>query len=172
MPEIHHVLPDLYLEEPVATDLMCTSVLAVEATETVGMAVELAARLGVHHLPVLHGGRCVGVIDDRELLAARLQATVSGRPALVGDLPGLTTAEIGPYAPLSAVAATLLEEHTDALLVRTADGDVVGLITVHDVVRAMAHRPPRRPYAAWSQSAALFTIEPVLPAQQHDSGVR
>ena len=150
--------------EPRAADLMRTDVLAVEDTETAGMACELIARAGYHHLPVVRDGRCVGVIDAGSLHAGRLRAELAGHPVRVGDLGITAPVEVAPEVPLQAVAERMLERRSDAVLVRDRSDRVVGLITVHDIVRAVAHAPVRRPPQQWQEQPAMFTIAPVLPA--------
>jgi CBS domain-containing protein len=150
--------------EPTAADVMRTDVLAVEDTETAGMASELIARAGYHHLPVVRRGRCIGVIDAGRLHAGRLRAELAGHPVRVGDLCVTAAVEVAPQVPLQAVAERMLQRRADAVLVRDAEDRVVGLITVHDIVRAVASTPPHRPPQRWQEQPAMFTIAPVLPA--------
>jgi CBS domain-containing membrane protein len=160
-----HLAPaDADRREPSAADVMRTDVLAVEETETAGMACELIARAGYHHLPVIRHGRCVGVVDAETLHAARLRGELTGHQMRIADLRVSAAAEISPDAPLQAVAERMLERRADALLVRDASDRVVGLITMRDIVRAVASRPRPRPASHWQEQPAMFTIAPVLPA--------
>jgi CBS domain-containing protein len=160
-----HLAPaDADLTEPSAADVMRTDVLAVEETETAGMACELIARAGYHHLPVIRHGRCIGVIDAETLSAGRLRGEMTGHKVRISDLRVSAPAEIPPDAPLRAVAERMLERRADALLVRDDSDRVVGLITMRDIVRAVASKPRPRPARYWQEQAAMFTIAPVLPA--------
>ncbi len=158
-------LPDAYLGEPSAADVMRTDVLAVEENETVGMACELISRAGYHHLPVIQGGRCVGVVDAETLHAGRLRGELTGQRVRVADLRISAPAEIPPGAPLRLVAERILARRADAMLVRDESDRVVGLITLRDIVRAVASTPRPRPPRQWQEQPAMFTIAPVLPAR-------
>jgi CBS domain-containing protein len=159
----HPAHPQAGRREPTAADVMRTDVLAVEDTETAGMASELIARVGYHHLPVVRGGRCIGVIDAGSLHTGRLRADLTGHQVRVGDLGIDQPVEVAPEVPLRAIAQRMLQRRTDAVLVRDPADRVVGLITVHDILRAVADTPPQRPPQRWQEQPAMFTIAPVLP---------
>ena len=160
-----HLAPaDAHRREATAADVMRTDVLAVEETETAGMACELIARAGYHHLPVIRDGRCIGVVDAEALHAGRLRGELTGQQVRVADLRVSAPAEISPDAPLPAVAERMLQRRADAVLVRDDADRVVGLITMRDIVRAVATVPRPRPPQHWKEQPAMFTIAPVLPA--------
>ena len=59
---------------PTAADLMSRSVVAAHANDPVDMAWNLMRGLDVHHLPVVDGGRCIGLVDDTTIALLALWA--------------------------------------------------------------------------------------------------
>ncbi|MCX4246599.1 CBS domain-containing protein [Paraliomyxa miuraensis] len=89
---------------------------------------------GIRHLPVLRGGRLVGIVSDRDL-------------AMVESLPGIDPNEVSvgeamtsePYAvpPGASLPAVLREmaEHKYGTAVVVEDDRVVGIVTTTDALR-------------------------------------
>ena len=98
-------------------------------------AKQMMQKSHVRHLPVLHGGKLVGVLSDRELAAIETlpgsnQLTVED--AMVPDV-FMTSAD----APLAAVAGDMARLRLGSAIV-LKDDHVVGVFTVVDVLRAFA----------------------------------
>ena len=98
-------------------------------------AKQLMHRSHVRHLPVLHGGKLVGVISERELdvigaLPGSKQLSVED--AMVPDV--YVTSE---DAPLEQVAAEMARLKVGSAVVVKGD-DVVGVFTAVDGLRALA----------------------------------
>ncbi|MEW5850066.1 MAG: CBS domain-containing protein [Myxococcota bacterium] len=54
-------------------DLMSTSLVTVDARDTVGSAQERMRQAGIHHLPVVRSGQLVGLITHHDLMHSCLQ---------------------------------------------------------------------------------------------------
>ena len=108
---------------------------------------------GVRHVPVVRGGKLVGVVSERDVLRlslshlntrggeerrAFLQAVEIGRamsaPAIV----------IEPSASVEKAALSMAENKIGCLPVVEGD-DLVGLVTATDVLLYFAGKPPRAP---------------------------
>ena len=143
-----------------ASDVMTGEVATVLATTTVGEAMRLMRTLGVRHLPVLDDGRFVGLVDDRlvafALLAAGGFGDVLEHPvstAMTNDVP-----QVAPGEPLQRVAHLLRTSRCDAIVVIDARDRLIGIITMVDVVTAVAlgdaGQPPLPGRESWPPPVA------------------
>lgn len=133
-----------------ASDVMTSDVATVLTTTTVGEALLLMRTLRIRHLPVLGLGRFVGLVDDRlvtqALLAASARDAVLEQPvstAMTHDVP-----QVAPNVSLQRVATLLRTSRCDAIVVVDAQEHLLGVITMVDVVTAVALgdvQPPREP---------------------------
>ncbi|GGJ42589.1 CBS domain-containing protein [Deinococcus roseus] len=130
-------------------------------------ALEAAARLKIsrlHVLPVVAHGKLVGVVKERDLEdAAHRQAELQQQqleqvgqhdslPYLftrlllqnltVQDVMAESTAELVPTMTLAQAARTLLTHHVLGLPV-VQNGDLVGVLTVSDLLGALAETDPQ-----------------------------
>jgi CBS domain-containing protein len=101
---------------------------------TVAEALRAMRVAAVRHLPVIADGRCVGLLIDRDVIAAAVDGvtTPAGRLAR----RPVPTVEAGTRAP--QIARAVLAGGLDAALV-TEDGVVVGIVTATDALAALAH---------------------------------
>jgi acetoin utilization protein AcuB len=108
-------------------------------------AKQLMHKSHVRHLPVLHGGKLVGVVSERELdMIGALPGSkqLSVEDAMVPDVYVTT-----PDAPLESVAADMARLKVGSAVVVKGD-DVVGVFTAVDGLRALAEllrSPPATP---------------------------
>ena len=124
-----------------AADVMTTDVVTITEHDSVAAAWELLSRGRFHHLPVVRGRRCVGMLDDRRLLRATTPGSVA---------QGRRVAEILPPEVVTVAGDTLLEEvarvlsrtRSDAAAVVEADGTLVGVLTSADLIDVLAGVPP------------------------------
>jgi CBS domain-containing protein len=108
-------------------DLMTTALLTIKASESVTEA-HTEMELGViRHLPVVDDrGKLVGVLSDRDLLAA------SKRDRRVADLMTKDVITIHPEAPAYEAAALMLDHRIGSIPVVDGHGTLVGLVTQTD----------------------------------------
>jgi CBS domain-containing protein len=151
-----------------ASDVMTGEVVTVLATTTVGEAMTLMRTLGVRHLPVLGDGRFVGLVDDRLVALALLAAGGFGdvlehpvSTAMTHYVP-----QVAPGEPLQRVAHLLRTSRCDAIVVIDAQDHLLGIITMVDVVTAVAlgdaGRLPLPSRASWPPPVAYETA--VIPS--------
>lgn len=123
-----------------ANDVMTSDMATVSASTTVGEAMTLLRTLGIRHLPVLGDGRFVGIVDDRLVSFALL---TGGGADDVLEQP-VTTAmthyvpQVAPGESLHRVAHLLRTSRCDAVVVIDAHEHLLGIITMVDVVSAVA----------------------------------
>ena len=105
-------------------------------------AKQMMTKVHVRHLPVLHGGKLVGVLSEREVAALETlpgstQLTVED--AMVPDV-FMTSAD----APLATVAGEMARLRLGSAIV-VEDEHVVGVFTAVDALRALADALTSRP---------------------------
>lgn len=131
-------------------EVMHSKPLTGSSTMTLEAAYALMRERSIRHLPVLDGGRVVGIVTDRDLRLAT--SRLSERPFA----PGATLAEVmnrpvhtaHPMDPVESAARTMRELKIGCLPV--VDGDeLVGIVTGIDLLDALlrltgAHHPSGR----------------------------
>lgn len=125
-------------------DLMKTRrIVSVKPDDDVAFAARLMSWAGVRHLPVVKGRAVVGVFSERDYL--RYRAETGGQGALdpVSRFMASPAETISPDDPVAAASALMLSRRLGCLPV-VADGQLVGMVTVNDLmavdVRAAAPR--------------------------------
>lgn len=134
-------------------DSMTREVVTVGPETMAAEALALCRENRIRHLPVLEGGRLVGIISDRDLRSA---TPVLGDPARVEALGRIRVAEemardvttVYPEDPIEDAALAMYERKIGCLPVVDGD-DLAGILTSSDVLRAFvrlvgAHEPGSR----------------------------
>jgi len=154
-----------------ASDVMTSDVATVVGTTTVGEAMTLMRTLGIRHLPVLGDGRYVGIVDDR-LVAFALLAAGDPGDALEQPVSMAMTRyvpQVAPDEPLQRAAHLLRTSRCDAIVVIDAQERLLGIITMVDVVTAVALgsadlAPPLPSRATWPPPVAYaVAVTPSIP---------
>lgn len=130
---------------PIATrvrDIMQTKIVTIGVTERLSTVEDIMTLARVRHMPVVHGGRLVGVLSQRDLLRASLSELGSyGSEARRAFLHAIEIERvmsappivIDPEAPVQ-LAARLMADHKIGCL-PVLDGDeLLGMITETDVL--------------------------------------
>ena len=117
------------------SQFMTSGPFTIGREQSLAAAKQLMNKSHVRHLPVLHGGKLVGMISERELdvieaLPGSRQLSVED--AMVPDVY-LTSAD----APLDTVAAEMARLKVGSAVV-VKDDIVVGVFTAVDGLRALA----------------------------------
>lgn len=146
-------------------DSMTREVVTVGPETTAAEALALCREKGIRHLPVLEGGWLVGMISDRDLRSAtpalgdpdRAEALERIR---VADEMAKEVATVRPEDPIEEAAIEMYERKIGCLPV-VDDGNLVGIVTSSDVMRAFvrlvgAHAPGSRVEVALSRRPGAF----------------
>ena len=112
--------------------------------QSLAAAKQLMHRGHVRHLPVLHGGKLVGVISEREL--AVIEALPGSKHLSVEDAMVPDVYTISEDAPLETVAAEMARLKLGSAVVVKGD-DVVGVFSAVDGLRALADLLSAQPAA-------------------------
>lgn len=116
---------------------MSTSPHTIGAEQTIAMASKVMAEHRIRHLPVLHGGKVVGMLSQRDVSVIETLKDVDPNVVTVEDAmsgsPYITDAE----TPLTVVAAEMAEHKYGSAIVMQAN-HVVGVFTTVDACRVLA----------------------------------
>lgn len=127
----------------VAADLMTADPLTVTEGTSLQAAVESMRVARVRHLPVVRGDRLVGLVSQRDVLAASLscladvdaterEALLAGIP--VGDVMVRDVVTVAPKDDLEDAVNLLLVHKFDCLPVLDGD-ELVGILTATDFMQ-------------------------------------
>ncbi len=131
-------------------DLMTSDVVTVAAHESVARAFELIESMDVRHLPVVDGGRLVGMLSDRDLREYRLPVmdeieNPERADALlatpVSEVMSSDVLSIDQSESLRAVADAMIEYKVGAIPVLDRATDrLVGIISYIDLLSELRAR--------------------------------
>ena len=124
-------------------DSMSREVVTVGPETTAAEALALCRGKRIRHLPVIEGGRLVGVISDRDLRSAipalgDPKRTEALQKVRVGDEMVRDVVTVRPEDPIEYAASEMYERKIGCLPVLERD-DLVGIVTSSDVMRAFVH---------------------------------
>lgn len=125
---------------------MTPKVITVDRNDSLGSALRLMRENRIRRLPVVSGGKLVGIVSDRDLKGALpSRATSLDVWELHGLIDRLKVAEImtknvittTPEATIERVAMIMMEKKIEGLPVVDSKGNLVGIVTEGDVFRAL-----------------------------------
>ncbi len=91
----------------------------------------------IRHLPVLRGGKLVGVVSERDVAFIKAMTTLDDATTPVSEAMSSDVYAVGPEADLATVAADMAE-HKLGCAVVVVGTKVVGVFTTVDGMRALA----------------------------------
>lgn len=109
---------------------------SIGAEQTLARAKTVMHEHGVRHLPVLHGGRLVGIITDRDVNLVETLEDVDPRLVTVSDAMSTSVYAVTPEAPLAQVAQEMADRKYGSAVVMRGH-HVAGIFTTVDACRAV-----------------------------------
>ena len=147
-------------------DIMRPGPLTIAATDSLGAAQRTMARSHVRHLPVIDKETLVGMLSERDVLAARARAGADEDwwAQQVGSVMSMPVHTASPDDSLTEVAGRMAANKLGAMPV-VEMGKLLGIATVSDVLdaevrEAMAPAPIRIATAADAMTPWPYTIGP------------
>ena len=147
-------------------DVMHGRAVAIDPNETLPSAAVMMEELGVKRLPVMQGGRVVGLLTDGEIkrklphvskgLSAWDFAVKAGR-VRVREAMRMPVLTMTPETPLASAVQTMLERRVGGMPVVDEDGELRGMLTLTDVLR----RASESPDPAWGTAGEHMSREVV-----------
>jgi len=114
-------------------DVMVRTVVSVKGTMTIENAVKLMNDHGIGSLVVVDNGKPAGIVTERDILTRVLLASNDPKKTKVGKIMSHPLI-VGTAQMKLEEAVRLMIEHKIKKLPVTQDGDLIGLMTLTDVL--------------------------------------
>lgn len=118
-------------------DAMTPNPISVGQEQPLRVAHELMRENKIRHLTVLHGGRLVGIVSQRDLYLMETFRDVEPEKAKIEEAMSPEVYAVPPETPLREVAAHMAEHKIGTAVVMRGH-DVLGVFTTTDAVRELA----------------------------------
>ena len=136
-------------------DVMQTEVFTIGQDDLVDRVFFLIHYEKIRHLPVVEGGRVVGIVSDRDLYKAigprsgtravssdNSKSALQGVPKRVRHIMRRGVFTVGPDTDIGEAAALMAKRKIGALPV-TRSGKLVGIVTSTDLLRVLSRMASR-----------------------------
>jgi len=108
----------------------------IERNRSLAAARKVMMDLHVRHLPVLDGGRIVGLLSERDLLLVESLPGVNPTAVRVEEAMVQDVFTVEPETPIGEVVATMIERKLGSTVI--CEGErVVGVFTTIDALQAL-----------------------------------
>lgn len=131
-----------------ASRTMTREVIVVPAELTLDVAHRIMQRRRIRHLPVVHAGRLVGILSDRDVLLfastdAEGNVVVPRSPVGAAMTPAPLTC--APDTTVADLARAMTERKIDAVPVLAPSGRLLGLVTSTDLLLLLIGQDTAQP---------------------------
>lgn len=123
-------------KRPIA-EFMTKSPHSIGVEQTLTNAQLLMRKRKIRHLPVLHGGRLVGLLSLRDIHLVETLSDVDPNQVTVEDAMSSDVYQVPSTTPLSKVAGEMAKRKLGSAVV-VDDGKIVGLFTTTDALSILA----------------------------------
>lgn len=110
---------------------------SIGGEQTLATASKMMREHEVRHLPVLHGGKLLGVLTDRDLKFVETFRDVDPMTLTVQEAMTESPYTVHPETPLDEVATTMASKKYGSAIV-VQNNKVVGIFTTVDACRALS----------------------------------
>lgn len=117
-------------------DFMTRELVTVKEEDDLALAESILRLGGIRHLPVVHEGKLVGLVTQRDLL--RSAAVHAHKSTRAGDIMVRDVTAVRPDTSLVEAAKIMLARKFGCLPVTEEGGRLLGIITESDFVRFAA----------------------------------
>ncbi len=133
---IEPVRPPRVRQFPVVAQYMTPAPHTIGPTRPLAAAGRMMREHQVRHLPVLDGGRVVGLLSERDLLLIETLPGVNPTDVRVEEAMVQEVFTVEPEAPVGEVVEQMMAAKLGSAMV-CRDGRVVGVFTTVDALRAL-----------------------------------
>jgi acetoin utilization protein AcuB len=128
---------------PAVRQFMTPSPHTIARNRSLSAAASLMRQHQVRHLPVLDGGKIVGVLSQRDLLLIESLPGVNPTDVRVEEAMVQDVFAIGPDTPVGEAIETMIDRKLGSAIVSEGER-VLGVFTTIDALRALHHLLERR----------------------------
>jgi acetoin utilization protein AcuB len=114
---------------------------SVGAEQTLAHAASVMQKHHVRHLPVLHGGKLVGIVSERDLRLLEAMPDVNSALITVSDAMTTSVYSVSPETPIHEVIGKMAAHKYGSVVVMEHD-KIVGIFTTVDVCKAFLDLVP------------------------------
>jgi len=118
-------------------DYMTAHPHSIGRDQKISKARELMQRYGIRHLPVLDGGRVVGLLSVRDLTLVETLPDSEPSDITVEEAMTAEAYTVPPTKPLGELAAEMAAQRIDAAII-VESNKVTGVFTTVDALRALS----------------------------------
>ena len=122
---------------PEVMKYMTTTPHSIGIDQTVHTAETLMTKHHIRHLPVLDGGKVVGVLSDRDMKIVHAIAGATAEKTLIKDIVQNDPYTVSPQTKLDEVAMSMAENKYGCAIVMD-NNKLVGVFTMVDALKALA----------------------------------
>lgn len=134
-------------------DAMTRDVVTVGSEESAARAWGLCRERNIRHLPVVEGGRLVGIVSDRDLRDLSPPRDTADQENTLGwvQIRDMMSTGVVTAHPLDTIehAAKVIYENRFNCLPVVADDEIVGIITSSDLVRTLVELTGAHGEGSW-----------------------
>jgi len=123
---------------PAIQKYMTTTPHTIGSEQTIARASAVMAEHGIRHLPVLHGGRLLGILTDRDIKLIETFRDVNPNEITVEEAMTERPYTVAPDAPLDEVVQAMADKKYGSAVI-SANHKVVGIFTTVDACAALAY---------------------------------
>lgn len=105
--------------------------------QSVASAGELMRQQRIRHVPVVEEGRLCGLVSEHDVTLVLSLVDVDPGRVRVRDVMSRDTYTVSPSTPLQDVAAEMAESKAGSAVVVAEGGEVLGIFTTVDALRAL-----------------------------------
>jgi acetoin utilization protein AcuB len=122
---------------PTIRKYMTTTPHTVGRDQSLSFATKILRDNNIRHLPVLEGGKLVGILSERDVALVAALKDVDPEKVEVGDAMSQQVFTVRPDSPLDEVADEMASHKFGSALV-IDNGKVVGVFTTVDAMQALS----------------------------------
>jgi acetoin utilization protein AcuB len=109
---------------------------SIGSEQTIATASAMMRKYEIRHLPVLHGGKLLGMLTDRDIKLVEALRDVDPAKTSVEEAMTERPYSVGPEAPLDEVVETMADNKYGSAIIMQ-NQKVVGVFTTVDACQAL-----------------------------------
>lgn len=122
---------------PILRQYMTLAPKTIGSDQTLEQAAEYMRKLHVRHLPVIKGGKPIGIVTDRDIFLVLSFQNLNSREMKVESALTPDPFIVGPDASLVDVIDQMVDQKYGSVLVMD-EGKLIGIFTALDALRALS----------------------------------